>query len=95
MTYFSADPNVSIVIPVYNEEPILHAAVVDLRERLVSCGYSYEIVLAENGSRDGTRTVAAELSDRYPEVRVLNTGEPNYGKALRAGFEHAIWPGVK
>jgi glycosyltransferase involved in cell wall biosynthesis len=77
---------VSIVIPVYNEEGILHAAVVDLRERLAPLGWRYEIVLAENGSRDGTVTVARALAAKYPEVRLVSTGTPNYGQALRAGL---------
>jgi glycosyltransferase involved in cell wall biosynthesis len=79
-------PEVSIVIPVYNEEAILHAAVVDLREQLGRHALTYEIVLAENGSTDRTVAIAAELHRRYPEVRYLSAGEPNYGKALRAGI---------
>jgi len=79
-------PEISIVIPVYNEEGILHAAVVDLRERLAPFDWSYEIVLAENGSRDRTREIAAELERKYPEVRHITAGEPNYGKALRLGI---------
>ncbi len=39
-------PEISIIIPVYNEEGILHSAVVDLRERLAPFGWSYEIILA-------------------------------------------------
>jgi glycosyltransferase involved in cell wall biosynthesis len=78
--------HVSIVIPVYNEEGILHAAVVDLRERLVPLGWRYEILLAENGSRDRTVIVANELVAKYPEVRMLSLGTPNYGQALRAGI---------
>jgi len=77
---------VSIVIPVYNEEGILHSAVVDLHERLTPLALRYEIVLAENGSRDRTLEVAQELADRYHEVRFLSVGEPNYGRALRAGI---------
>jgi glycosyltransferase involved in cell wall biosynthesis len=77
---------ISIVIPVYNEEAILHAAVVDLRERLSAFDWSHEIILAENGSRDRTVAIAEELAQKYPEVRVLSTGEPNYGKALRLGI---------
>jgi glycosyltransferase involved in cell wall biosynthesis len=77
------------VIPVYNEEAILHAAVVDLRERLAPLGWSYEIVLAENGSRDRTLEIAAELGIKYPEVRSFSFGEPNYGGALRQGIERA------
>ncbi|MBK9000245.1 MAG: glycosyltransferase family 2 protein [Myxococcales bacterium] len=79
-------PHISIVIPVYNEEGILHSAVVDLRERLGPLGWKYEVILAENGSRDGTVEIAKELADKYPEVRWLSAGEPNYGKALRAGI---------
>jgi glycosyltransferase involved in cell wall biosynthesis len=79
-------PEVSFVIPVYNEEPILHAAVVDLCERLGPHGLRYEIVLAENGSRDDTAQVARELSGRHPEVRLLQSPTPNYGQALRLGI---------
>jgi len=82
-------PHVSIVIPVYNEEAILHAAVVDLRERLAPHAWDYEILLAENGSVDGTVQVAQELSDKYPQVSFLCAGKPNYGKALRLGIQQA------
>jgi glycosyltransferase involved in cell wall biosynthesis len=78
--------HISIVIPVYNEEGILHAAVVDLRERLAPLGWRYEILLAENGSRDRTVLVAGELAAKYSEVRVFSLGAPNYGAALRAGI---------
>ena len=79
-------PEISIVIPVYNEEGILHSAVVDLRERLAPFGWNYEIVLAENGSRDRTLAIASELGAKYREVRCISAGEPNYGKALRMGI---------
>lgn len=83
----NAEPvHVTIVIPVYNEEGILHAAVVDLRERLLPLHWRYEILLAENGSRDGTLRVAAELAAKYPEVRSISAGAPNYGRALRSGI---------
>lgn len=84
-----AAPEVSIVVPIYNEEAILHAAVVDLRERLRDADFSYELLLVENGSRDGTVPVAERLAERYPEVVVMSLGEPNYGLALRRGIEHA------
>lgn len=82
-------PRISIVIPVYNEQAILHAAVVDLRERLQPLGWAYEIILAENGSRDETLVIAAELHQKYPEVRFFSQGEPNYGGAMRRGIEIA------
>ncbi|HEX6764872.1 MAG TPA: glycosyltransferase family 2 protein [Polyangiaceae bacterium] len=78
--------HVSIVIPIYNEEGILRSAVVDLHESLIPLGLRYEILLAENGSRDGTLEVARELQAKYREVRFLSVNEPNYGKALRQGI---------
>jgi glycosyltransferase involved in cell wall biosynthesis len=82
-------PRVSIVIPVYNEARILHAAVVDLRERLKDFGFAYEILLAENGSRDRTVEIGRELSAKYPEVQIHLLNEPNYGKALKEGILRA------
>ncbi len=89
MSETSESPRISIVIPVYNEEAILHAAIVDLRERLAPLGWAYEIIIAENGSRDRTVEIAKELGEKYPEVRTLSAGEPNYGKALKLGILEA------
>ena len=85
----SIPPDVTIAIPIHNEEPILSAAVLDLRDRLEPCPWSREILLCENGSRDGTAEVARQLSARFPEVSTFSIGEPNYGRALRMGIERA------
>ncbi|MGB8224897.1 MAG: glycosyltransferase [Polyangiales bacterium] len=82
-------PVISIVIPVYNEEAILRAAVVDLVDRMSALPWSYELLLAENGSTDGTMDVAIELAERFDQVVYRRTAEPNYGKALREGILHA------
>ena len=87
----SSDPRISIVIPVYNEEGILHAAVVDLRERLAPLGWNYEIILAENGSKDRTVEIGEELAQKYNDpangqVKIISMGEPNYGKAMKQGI---------
>ena len=84
-------PHISIVIPIYNEQGILHSAVVDLRERLKPFGWSYEIILAENGSRDRTIEIGEELAGKYNDpndgqVKIISMGEPNYGKALKQGI---------
>jgi glycosyltransferase involved in cell wall biosynthesis len=85
------DPRISIVIPIYNEQGILHAAIVDVRERQKPFGWNYEIILAENGSKDDTVKIAEELSAKYGDpsdgqVRIMSLGEPNYGKALKQGI---------
>ncbi len=83
----------SIVIPIYNEQTILEEAVEELvasfrddprlRER------SYELILSENGSTDATVEIAQRLAERYEPVRLLRTGRPDYGLALRRGIRSA------
>ncbi len=89
-------PDVSIVIPVYNEEGILREAVTELLEGLDTVraaldapDLSFEIVLAENGSKDRTVELAEHLASERTEVRTFSLGEPNYGKALRRGIIEA------
>ena len=82
-------PLVTVVIPVYNEEKLLEAAVSELTSQLASLDLPCEVILAENGSRDQTLTIANRLSDRWPHVRVLHVDQPNYGLALRRGIENA------
>jgi glycosyltransferase involved in cell wall biosynthesis len=82
-------PRVSIVIPIYNEEGILHSAVIDLIDRLKDFDWPYELLLAENGSKDHTVEIAEQLAERFPQVQVHSLGEPNYGKAMREGIFRA------
>jgi glycosyltransferase involved in cell wall biosynthesis len=82
-------PKVTIVIPIYNEEGILRSSVVDLIDRLKPFQMSYELVLAENGSRDNTVGICKELEERFPQVKHFSVGTPgngNYGLALRQGI---------
>jgi glycosyltransferase involved in cell wall biosynthesis len=84
-----SSPDVSIVIPVYNEEGILREAVDELVAGL-SPDLTWEILLAENGSKDHTAELAQHLASERPDlVRTFSLGEPNYGKALRRGILEA------
>jgi glycosyltransferase involved in cell wall biosynthesis len=85
----AAAPHVSIVIPVYNEEKILAASLAELREKLRTFPWTYEILVSENGSRDQTVALATGIAAEAPEVKVHSLGEPNYGKALRQGILRA------
>lgn len=81
--------DVSIIIPIYNEEGILSASIADLTEKLANdprWDHSYEIILAENGSNDRTIEVATELMENHPELKLMHNSEPDYGLALRRGI---------
>jgi glycosyltransferase involved in cell wall biosynthesis len=82
----AAKPHVSIVIPVYNEEGILRGSVLELREKLRPFGFTYELILCENGSRDRTVEMGKEIEADFPEVRMISVGEPNYGLAMKTGI---------
>jgi len=81
--------NVSVVIPVYNEEGLLETAVTDLVAKMNEIPLVYEIIIAENGSKDRTREIAQSLTKKFRNIRVLHESEPNYGRALKKGIEEA------
>ena len=86
MSETTAAPAISIVIPVYNEAQLLRAALTELTGKLAALGYDYELVLTENGSKDGTQALLADLAKEHPRLRSLHSDEPDYGKALRRGI---------
>ena len=75
----------SVVIPVYNEERTLETIVARVKKAPID----KEILLIDDGSKDSTHAILAELA-RDPEIRVFyqprNCGK---GAALRRGFEEA------
>jgi glycosyltransferase involved in cell wall biosynthesis len=82
---------VSIVIPVYNEEKILETAVTRLKKDLdpFRDEFDFEIILAENGSTDGTIEKGSELSKNDSSVSIFHYEHPDYGLALQEGIRRA------
>lgn len=85
----SSAPEISVVIPVYNEERLVGTAARELVRALDERGLSFELLICENGSKDRTSEIARALADEDARVRVLNESEPNYGRALRHGILEA------
>jgi glycosyltransferase involved in cell wall biosynthesis len=83
------DPEISVVIPVHNEAPIIEGSLRELCARLKKIGRPFEIIVAENGSIDDTADITEEVAKELPEIRLLRSPEPNYGAALRAGIRAA------
>jgi glycosyltransferase involved in cell wall biosynthesis len=83
-------PKLSVIVPFYNEEESirpLHAAIVAALDPL---NIAYEMVFVDDGSRDATAQIAAELVGVDGRVRVVKFRR-NYGQtpAMAAGIEHA------
>lgn len=82
--------NISVVVPLYNEEeslPELHAWI---KRVMDANGFSYEIIFVNDGSTDHSWQVIEELSKKNPEVKGIKFRR-NYGKspALYCGFKRA------
>jgi glycosyltransferase involved in cell wall biosynthesis len=78
---------VSVVFPAYNERDYLESAVEKVTKALDEFAHSYEIIIAEDGSTDGTAERSEELSRRYPYVKHIH-GEKRLGRgtALNNAF---------
>ena len=83
-------PELSIVIPIHNEEPNLRELYREFTEVLTKAGRSYEILLVDDGSRDNSFEILRELAASDPRVRVIQFRR-NFGQtaAFAAGFSHA------
>ena len=84
-------PEVSVVVPIYNEEAGLRALFARLYPALDALGTSFEIVFVNDGSRDRSAAMLREQFDARPDVTRVVLFGANYGQhmAIMAGFEHA------
>lgn len=82
--------DLSIVVPLFNEEESLPELEAWIRRVVEAEGYSYEIILVDDGSRDGSWAVVEQLAQQNPNVRGIRFRR-NYGKsaALSEGFAAA------
>jgi glycosyltransferase involved in cell wall biosynthesis len=86
----SRDLALSIVVPAYNEAPSLPVLIDEIVPVLDELGRSWEIVLVDDGSTDGTSDVVARLVRERPGVRgVLLRANCGKSAALMAGFAEA------
>lgn len=82
--------DLSIVVPVYNEVDNLRPLCERIHTALAEAGREYEIILVDDGSRDGSSELLAELHAEDATLTVLRFRR-NFGQtaALAAGFAHA------
>jgi dolichol-phosphate mannosyltransferase len=83
-------PEISLVIPVYNEEENLPILEGEIRAAMEAAGRPYEVIYVDDGSSDGSPDVLRALAREDPRIRVIRQRR-NHGQsaALDAGFRHA------
>src|SRR5689334_19392119 len=86
----TAVPVLSVVVPMYDEEEVLPIFFERMHPLLDGLGISYEVVVVDDGSRDGTAALLSEAVKTWPQLRLVrllrNSG---HQAALSAGFRRA------
>jgi glycosyltransferase involved in cell wall biosynthesis len=82
--------DLSVILPVYDEESNLEPLHRELTATLSALGRSYEIVAIDDGSRDRSFNVLVELAEGDPQLRIIRFRR-NFGQSasFAAGFDHA------
>jgi glycosyltransferase involved in cell wall biosynthesis len=83
--------DLSIIIPLFNEKESLPELLAWIERVVDKEGYSYEVIMVDDGSRDGSWDTIQELAKKNSNIKGLSFRR-NYGKsaALFCGFEKAI-----
>ena len=77
-----AAPELSVVLPCLDEAETLETCILKAQRSAADLGVTAEIVVADNGSTDGSQSIAAKLG-----ARVIPVSERGYGAALRGGID--------
>lgn len=79
--------HLSVVLPCFDEAPNVAAAVLDAQTAAARVARTHEVIVVDDGSRDGTGEIAAALAELDDRIRVV-THERNrgYGAAVRSGL---------
>jgi len=84
-----SQPQLSIVIPVYNEAAVLARTVQEIIAYLSRLPLTYDIVIVDDGSTDQTAAIASELAQANPLIRLLRSSHRGKGGAVKQGVLEA------
>ena len=84
-------PNLSLIIPVYNEEQNLPNLIEAIQKALDPLPYTWEVVLVDDGSVDSSLTVLTQLAEKLPDRLRVISFRRNFGQtaAIAAGLDKA------
>ncbi|MBF8255744.1 MAG: Glycosyltransferase family 2 protein [Anaerolineales bacterium] len=80
------EPFLSLIVPAHNEQARLPASLPKIHEFLASQPFSWEVVVVDSGSRDGTAQVVRDFAARWSGLRLVQVERPGKGLAVRTGM---------
>jgi len=83
-------PHLSVVIPTFNEALRIERTLREVDGYLRRAGYAYELLVVDNGSRDGTAELVERLAESFDSLRLISERGAGKGSAVRAGVRQSL-----
>ncbi|MDP2647837.1 MAG: glycosyltransferase family 2 protein [Candidatus Yanofskybacteria bacterium] len=78
--------HLSVIIPAYNEEKRIAKTLESIDGYLAKQGFSYEIMVVNNNSKDKTAVLVQEYKEKIPHLKLINEPQPGKGYAVTKGM---------
>lgn len=86
---------ISVFLPTYNEEGNIKKVVLNTKKVLEKVAGEWELLVVNDGSKDGTLSVIKEIADKSKGVKIISHKEnKGYGASLQSGFYGARYPWI-
>lgn len=91
--YVPTRPFLSIVVPAYNEEAVIGRFIESVRTDVDRVGFTWEAIVVDDGSDDGTRAIVREAHRTDARIRLIEAPHRGKGAAIRQGLlaAHGEW----
>jgi glycosyltransferase involved in cell wall biosynthesis len=87
-------PELTVVIPVYNEEAAIAGVLAAWAADLERLGIDYRLAVYDDGSRDGTPRILGDLAGRDPRLSVVRQANRGHGPTILRGYREARAPWI-
>jgi glycosyltransferase involved in cell wall biosynthesis len=88
------EAELTVVVPVYNEEAAIAGVLGSWATELERLGIDHRLAVYDDGSRDGTPDVLASLAERNPRIGVVHHANRGHGPTILRGYREARTPWV-
>ena len=86
-------PELTVVVPVYNEEACIRDVLVKWVAELRRLGIAFRILALNDGSKDRTGDILDRAAAEYPEITAVNKPNSGHGPTILSGYRKAVQDG--